>query len=422
MLELLFNSARTLIKNGMNHGELALANDAILVLRYKEDSEKDLATLAPILTVIAPSHSSNQSVQWSLIGLAILAVLLALLAARRRFKRKKVTKVFRTLDDEKARTDNIYDFEGLPDFSLTLPSYESSSLLLDKMNDAPRSQTKNGHVVNIDAPKHHKKLVNSQASVLPESYRLKQQRNINSFDIEGIDEFMEYRFLNHDDLSLQDITPLCSMSDVINDSSESLSVDDSNLSSENGEHAYTYDGIGLDRGAVTKYSMASCSTRDVINASSESPSDNDKNISPLNHVCVSSLNTFPFENGEEAYTYEGMGTNRGTIPKCSICFKNADGWMRRCNCGNLACDKIAHSTCIYGKNPTPSISYPGTPPAVLPPILCGSEIRGLRRSRSYDELSPVVSGVSKPLRSDFDDCSYADDKMNVGIIGFLECR
>ena len=346
-LEALFSMARNLIRDGMNSGDIALVNDAIVVLRYRDDSEK---ILLPILAVVSPANGSNNIVQWSLIGLAVLAVLLAvlavllaLLAAARRFKRKKKeTKVFHILDDDKARTDNIYDFDGLADFSMTLPSNESASPLVDKHTEAPQHKTRK----NIPP-----------AFFIPESYPPTQDQHASSFDIEGIDDFMDYRFLNHDDLILDDITPLCSKAEVINLKS---------IERANG------------------------------------------GISALN------------ENDERDYTYEAMGKNRGIIPKCSICFKNADGWMKRCQCRNSSCDKIAHASCIYGKNPSPSISYPGTPPPMLPPILCGSENRGLRRSRSYDEESSALSGLSKS-RS-FDESTNAHDKLNEGMMGCLNCR
>lgn len=57
---------------------------------------------------------------------------------------------------------------------------------------------------------------------------------------------------------------------------------------------------------------------------------------------------------------------------CSICFKNPYGIMKACQCGNPACNLRAHTTCISGKNPTPSVSFPGTPAPSLPTILCSS--------------------------------------------------
>ena len=61
--------------------------------------------------------------------------------------------------------------------------------------------------------------------------------------------------------------------------------------------------------------------------------------------------------------------------KCSICFKASYGIMKSCQCGNPACDKRAHASCISGKNPLPSVSHPGTPAPPLPAILCNTSTR-----------------------------------------------
>jgi len=56
--------------------------------------------------------------------------------------------------------------------------------------------------------------------------------------------------------------------------------------------------------------------------------------------------------------------------KCCICFRPAHGIMKSCQCGRPVCDKRAHALCITGKNPLPSVSYPGMPAPLLPCVLC----------------------------------------------------
>jgi len=359
-LQVLLDMALNLIKDSMNSGELATANNAIVVLRYKDDSSK---MLAPILGVISPSHGNKDIVQWSLIGLAILAAFIALLAAARRYKKnkKKDVKVFHMLDDDKMRTDDVYDFDGLADFSMTLPSIESESPLIDKTT---RGTTQPESTLPTPC-----------VFYLPESPPRNENKIAVAADIEGIDDFMEHRFLNNDDLILDDITPLFSQRAYIKSHSD-----------------------------IEKY--------------------RDSDYSSLNCVHESSSSSYPLhEDDEQDYTYEGTGVNRGIVPKCSICFKNADGWMKRCQCGRISCDKIAHASCIYGKNPSPSISYPGTPPPMLPPILCSSENRVLRRSCSYDEESNALSsGLTKSLSFNESASAHDINRVNEGVISCLDCR
>lgn len=56
--------------------------------------------------------------------------------------------------------------------------------------------------------------------------------------------------------------------------------------------------------------------------------------------------------------------------KCTICFKNAYGIMKSCQCGKADCKKRAHASCIAGSKALPSVSHPGTPAPRLPCILC----------------------------------------------------
>jgi hypothetical protein len=334
-IEALLNLSRSLIKGGMNSGELALVNDAIVVLRYREESDK---VLAPIVAVIAPARDKrNFSAQWAIIGLAILAALLALLAARKRWQKKKDKERKTGILDDHSNVSYTYDFS---DF---IESPRSMDLKMQSREHHTRS------ISYIDLHHHEKKL--------------------SPLDLESLDGFIINRFSPHDDFA---------------------STDDDRLHLEN---------------------MSNGNCNDVTAS----------HRNDLSHVYIGTVKNRSLTlDDERDYTYEAMGKNRGTTPKCSICFKTADGWMKRCQCRNSSCDKIAHASCIYGKNPTPSISYPGTPPPVLPAILCGSENRGLQRSRSYDEESSVGSGISKSLS--FDGSVKAHKQMRDGIMGCLECR
>lgn len=62
----------------------------------------------------------------------------------------------------------------------------------------------------------------------------------------------------------------------------------------------------------------------------------------------------------------GTGTTP-TVAKCPICFKNAFGLMRKCECGRRDCKARAHASCVYRVSG-------GTPESGLsraPVILCG---------------------------------------------------
>jgi len=75
---------------------------------------------------------------------------------------------------------------------------------------------------------------------------------------------------------------------------------------------------------------------------------------------------------ERGHTIESMGRKIASASKCAICYKIIDEGTakKRCHCGRKNCDKVAHTSCIMGKYPLPSVSHPGTPPPMLPPILC----------------------------------------------------
>ena len=71
--------------------------------------------------------------------------------------------------------------------------------------------------------------------------------------------------------------------------------------------------------------------------------------------------------------------------KCCICFKNAYGIMKSCQCGDISCKKKAHASCVASKTPLHSVSHPGTPAPVLPCILC--------KNTTFQKSN--VGGVSK---------------------------
>jgi hypothetical protein len=66
-------------------------------------------------------------------------------------------------------------------------------------------------------------------------------------------------------------------------------------------------------------------------------------------------------------------TGHSNIPQssiCSICSKASYGLMKPCQCGNKACTKKAHLSCVNRIQPGPSVSHPGTPAPQLPVVLC----------------------------------------------------
>ena len=348
-LESLYSLTRFLIKGGMSNGELALlANDAVVELRYIDDVEK---MLAPIAAVVAPPQGNNNKVLWSLVALAALLALLALLALARLFKRKKrkdEEKAFGALEDDKdIATVKAYDLDGFSDFSSARVSDGSSIRPWDqKKHVTPRSDQEK----NIRPPPPPPPVWNPPPlNPAPSTTHL---RTLTPLDIEGLEDFLDDRFASDEELV------------PVGDSHEN------NMYARNAQDSRSDWGV---RGQNEQVSL-----RHVELRRAELPVARDED--------------------EQDYTYEAMGTNRGFTPKCSICYKDADGWMRSCQCGNASCDKIAHAICIDSRYPTPSVSYPGTPPPSLPVVLCRAEnMPWLNRSRSRnsDEDNSVVSSLSK---------------------------
>jgi hypothetical protein len=59
--------------------------------------------------------------------------------------------------------------------------------------------------------------------------------------------------------------------------------------------------------------------------------------------------------------------------KCCLCFKDASGVMKSCQCGQQTCEKKAHATCLSKYkvgNISSCVSHPGTPLPPMPLILC----------------------------------------------------
>jgi len=87
----------------------------------------------------------------------------------------------------------------------------------------------------------------------------------------------------------------------------------------------------------------------------------------------------PNTTGKENVPYSGLPSNSKSQKKfngvpfkstnCCVCFKKCFGIMKPCQCGDTKCDLRAHAFCL-GKNPSISVSHPGTPPPSLPNVLC----------------------------------------------------
>jgi hypothetical protein len=67
----------------------------------------------------------------------------------------------------------------------------------------------------------------------------------------------------------------------------------------------------------------------------------------------------------------GGGRVRDEFMICSICNKSTEGMPRKlCACGKETCNLSAHTLCVLEKYPLPSVAHPGTPPTMLPVVLC----------------------------------------------------
>jgi len=69
-----------------------------------------------------------------------------------------------------------------------------------------------------------------------------------------------------------------------------------------------------------------------------------------------------------------LGKENSALPtcRCTICFKDAVGLMKKCQCGKPGCTSRAHATCVNKISAGPSVSHPGTPAPRLPVVLCGT--------------------------------------------------
>lgn len=116
------------------------------------------------------------------------------------------------------------------------------------------------------------------------------------------------------------------------------------------------------------------------------------------------------------------------VTKCSLCFKDSSGLMKKCDCGNPDCKLRAHQMCVHRIHSTAaagktSVSHPGTPAPRLPVILCSSTIQSLidssrrrntmsssgRKSSSGNEMVQLPSvttitpaGLSTPTQEHLD--------------------
>lgn len=83
---------------------------------------------------------------------------------------------------------------------------------------------------------------------------------------------------------------------------------------------------------------------------------------------------------------ENMSTpssiSKSGVTKCSLCFKDSSGLMKKCECGRPECTFRAHQICVHRIHSTAaagktSVSHPGTPAPRLPVILCSSTVNSL---------------------------------------------
>lgn len=86
------------------------------------------------------------------------------------------------------------------------------------------------------------------------------------------------------------------------------------------------------------------------------------------------VTTTPISDKTPSFAIPPLTGKENPLPgyKCSICFKDAVGLMKKCQCGKPDCAFRAHATCINKIKAGPSVSHPGTPAPRLPVILCSS--------------------------------------------------
>jgi len=398
----------------MNNGNLAETNHAIVTLRYLEETEK---ALAPASLVVKPARNKGVvSYQWTLIYIALLVALLVLLVTRKRWQKSKGHNKQVHMADDFSNPSSTYDINDC------VESANSSDLKTQSRK--PYGRYKSGF--------------NSQ------------DKDLYSYDFEetiiSMSDFIVNGFSPVDKLNAIDQVPL-HVANAFNEagdgfSNASFTYDFSDLiespssfgmrSNSQVKKQKPYPSSDIEEGIL----IMSDFMVNMLSPHGDVSIDNIHSQSSILNTETGDYTTDLHNNGlvhdyngtvknrslnlgaEVEFTYEGTGTNREVIPKCSICFKNADGWMKCCNCGNSSCDKIAHATCVNGKYPSPSISYPGTPPPMLPPILCESASSWVRQSRSIKEDNNSIA-TGTLISQSFDETVRACNQLHLGC---LPCR
>ena len=92
----------------------------------------------------------------------------------------------------------------------------------------------------------------------------------------------------------------------------------------------------------------------------------------------------------------GGGKENALMPatKCSICFKDAVGIMKKCQCGNKECECRAHAICVNKINAGPSVSHPGTPAQRLPVVLCANTMTWAANKKSSTNATTTVTPMA----------------------------
>ena len=302
---LLVETLLNIIMSGMNDGELATANDAIIRLRWLDLSDKTLLFLPSTSTAQGQSLNSMQR-NWPIL-LGVFIGLLLILAALLWRKKKEKRSFVKLDDDNDIRRLSLSDIQSdivEPDESLvkirTLTSV--SPTIVRPIDDLLSAEN------------------------WPSFDALRQGSNITQHNV--TEDFLG--FLNERNLTKYNWLNGESPSDEVN------------------EEAMDYMNISRSfSGIVT----------DMVQL---------RHVNPL--VRVQSSDS---EIGSSAlFNMDDSGRLLDLSLICSICNKSMEGMARKfCACGK-GCNLSAHTLCVLEKYPLPSVSHPGTPPTMLPVVLC----------------------------------------------------
>jgi hypothetical protein len=300
------------IKNAMNDttGVLKLANTAITRLRWIDQAEK---SPIPPPTINGGQSESNAPIEktWPILlgGVIALILIIAALVCRRKWDR------FQKLDDDFNRlSDNTSDIEfnySEPDHWLDVPvsTIPVPTLMDGLITDTGTDQVSSSDVASVEVSQSHH---NDQKAYHDEVFLgfIKERQHSS-----GLDSW-----------------------DTPDDTSCDVSEEDRDYLKQ----SQSFSGLGSEMVQL-------------------------RNIHPL--LRARSADTYV--SSSTSFVMDDSGRLFDPSLICSICNKSMEGMARKfCACGKEACSLSAHMLCVLEKYPLPSVSHPGTPPTMLPIVLC----------------------------------------------------